>query len=258
MPSIEYKGVWKAFGAPVLAGVDLSVEEGETVSIIGPSGTGKSVLLKTTIGLIIPDRGDVFVEGESIRAADAKGLESIRRKVGYVFQYAALFDSMTIFENVAQGMRDEDQESLGEAEVLRRVTRSLEDVHLEPQRVLRQLPSELSGGMRKRVGVARAMIGAPKIILYDEPVTGLDPVTAAAVHQLILKISEAKAVTSVIVTHDVDGALAISDRIALLAHGRLRFVGTPGEFKQSTDPLVVAFSDRKAAAAAALSIMEQP
>jgi phospholipid/cholesterol/gamma-HCH transport system ATP-binding protein len=257
MGAIEYKNVHKAFDAPVLAGIDLVVEEGETVSIVGPSGTGKSVLLKTTIGLVSPDRGDIRVDGASIRSADAKGLLSIRRKVGYVFQYAALFDSMTIFENVAQGLRDEEIESLGRTEVVHRVRRALEEVHLEPDRVLRKLPAELSGGMRKRVGVARAIVGRPRIILYDEPVTGLDPVTSAAVAQLIVRIADSTGVTSVIVTHDVEGALLISDRIALLDHGRLRFVGTPSEFRGSTDPLVVAFSDRKAAAAAALAIMEQ-
>jgi phospholipid/cholesterol/gamma-HCH transport system ATP-binding protein len=258
MPAIQYKGVCKAFDAPVLSGVDLDIEEGETVSIVGPSGTGKSVLLKTTIGLIMPDAGDILVDGESIASADRQGLENIRRKVGYVFQYAALFDSMTIFENVAQGLREEELESLGAAELEQRVNQALVDVHLEPDRVLAKLPSELSGGMRKRVGVARAIVGRPRIILYDEPVTGLDPVTSAAVSQLIVRIAEATRVTSVVVTHDVEGALLISNRIALLDHGKLRFVGTPEAFRESRDPLVLAFYDRKAAAAAALAIMEQP
>ena len=253
---IEYRDVWKAFDLPVLAGVDLTVQTGETISLVGPSGTGKSVLLKTTLGLIVPDRGDVLVDGESVVRASREVLHQIRRKVGYVFQYAALFDSMNVYDNVCQGLRDEDQESLGKTEVLRRVCESLEDVNLDPAFVLSKLPSELSGGMRKRVGLARALVGRPEIILYDEPVTGLDPVNSATVEQLIVQIAEKTKVTSIVVTHDIQGALEISDRVALLDHGKLRFVGTPDEFNASTDPLVRAFADRTAAAAAALKIME--
>lgn len=255
---IEYIGVHKAFDVPVLAGVDLRVESGETLSLVGPSGTGKSVLLKTTIALIVPDRGDVKVDGESVYAASGRRLAEMRRKVGYVFQYAALFDSMTVFDNVSQGLRDEDLTSLGRAEVLRRVCIALEEVNLDPAAILRKLPAELSGGMRKRVGLARAIVGEPQILLYDEPVTGLDPVNTATVEHLITEIAEHRGVTSIVVTHDIEGALKISDRVALLDHGRLRFVGTPAEFLASDDPLVRAFADRQAAAAAALQIMEEP
>ena len=253
---IEYRDVWKAFDLPVLTGVNLSVETGEIISLVGPSGTGKSVLLKTTLGLIIPDRGDALIDGESVVRASRETLHRIRRKVGYVFQYAALFDSMNVYENVSQGLRDDDLKSLGQREVLRRVCESLEDVNLDPDVVLPKLPAELSGGMRKRVGLARALVGRPEVILYDEPVTGLDPVNSATVDQLIVKIAEKTGVTSIVVTHDIAGALEISDRVALLDHGKLRFVGTPEEFRTSEDPLVHAFADRTAAAAAAVKIME--
>jgi phospholipid/cholesterol/gamma-HCH transport system ATP-binding protein len=253
---IEYRDVWKAFDLPVLSGVDLVVRTGETLSVVGPSGTGKSVLLKTTLGLIVPDRGDVLIDGESVVHASREAMHRIRRKVGYVFQYAALFDSMNVYENVAQGLRDEDLKSLPKREVLRRVCESLEDVNLDPAQVLPKLPAELSGGMRKRVGLARAIVGRPEVVLYDEPVTGLDPVNSATVDQLIVQIAQKTKVTSIVVTHDISGALEISDRVALLDHGKLRFVGSPDAFRASRDPLVQAFADRTAAAAAALKIME--
>jgi phospholipid/cholesterol/gamma-HCH transport system ATP-binding protein len=250
---IEYRDVHKTFDVPVLAGVSFTVENGETLAVVGPSGTGKSVLLKTTIGLIVPDRGDVFIDGQSVFAADADQLQAIRRKAGYVFQNAALFDSMNVFENVAYGLPEKVLKTLGRKEVVRRVSRSLEEVNLEPAIVLSKLPSELSGGMRKRVGLARAIVGEPQILLYDEPVTGLDPVNAASVDRLISDIAERTHVTSIVVTHDIEGGLSISDRVALLEGGKLRFLGTPDEFRRSRDPLVRAFADREAAVAAALS-----
>ena len=254
---IEYRDVYKAFDVPVLTGVSLEVATGETISIVGPSGTGKSVLLKTTNGLLVPDQGDVFVDEVSVFNSGREALEDIRRKVGYVFQYAALFDSLNVYENVSQGLSDAELKRLGPEDVLRRVCESLEDVNLDPALILRKLPSELSGGMRKRVGLARAIVGQPQIILYDEPVTGLDPVNSAAVSRLIVEIAEKTKVTSILVTHDIEQALEVSDRVALLEHGRLRFVGTPAEFRASEDPVVRAFADRKAAAAAALKIMEE-
>jgi phospholipid/cholesterol/gamma-HCH transport system ATP-binding protein len=254
---IEYRDVWKAFDVPVLSGVNLVVETGEKISIVGPSGTGKSVLLKTTNGLLVPDAGEVFVNGESVFATDGATLDRIRRQIGYVFQYAALFDSMTVYENVLQGISDEEQQRERPKDLLRRVCESLESVNLEPEIVLNKLPSALSGGMRKRVGLARALVGRPQIILYDEPVTGLDPVNSASVSRLIVEIAERTHVTSILVTHDIEQALEISDRVALLEHGKLRFVGTPEEFRRSDDPVVKAFADRKAAAAAALKILEE-
>lgn len=248
---IEYRAVHKAFDVPVLSGVSLEVKQGEIVAIVGPSGTGKSVLLKTTIGLIIPDRGDVVVEGESVYFGRRGVVRDIRKKVGYVFQNAALFDSMTVFENVAFGLRDGVAKEIGRTEVLRRVVHALEEVNLDAHVVLRKLPAELSGGMRKRVGLARAIVGEPDILLYDEPVTGLDPVNTAAVDQLITAIAARTGVTSLVVTHDVEGALGFCDRIALLEDGILQFVGTPEEFRSSRKPLVRAFADRSAAAALA-------
>ena len=254
---IEYIDVHKAFDVPVLSGVDLSVETRETISIVGPSGTGKSVLLKTTNGLLVPDLGDVRIDGVSVYHAGGHALSAIRRKVGYVFQYAALFDSMTVFENICTGLPDGDARRARSPEVLRKVCSALEDVNLEPALVLHKLPSELSGGMRKRVGLARAIVGRPEILLYDEPVTGLDPVNTAAISRLILEIRERTQVTSVIVTHDIEQALEISDRVALLTHGKMRFVGTPAAFRDSDDPVVRAFADRRVAAEAALQLVER-
>lgn len=243
-PMVEYRDVWKAFDQPVLAGVDLVVGRGETISVVGHSGTGKSVLLKTTIGLIVPDRGDVIVDGHSVFRGGRHAVREVRKKVGYVFQNAALFDSMTVYENVAQGLTDEEIREWGEKEVLRRVARSLDHVNLDANKVLGKLPSELSGGMRKRVGIARAIVGEPEILLYDEPVTGLDPVNGTVVHRLIAQLAGELGVTSIIVTHDIEGTLPISDRVALLDHGRIRFVGTPDEFRASDDQLVRAFIER--------------
>jgi len=254
---IEYIDIHKAFDLPVLTGVDLAVETRETLSIVGPSGTGKSVLLKTTNGLLVPDRGDVRIDGVSVYNSDRGALAQVRRKVGYVFQYAALFDSMNVFENVCTGLPDAEERRARSPEVLRKVCEALEDVNLDPAVVMKKLPSELSGGMRKRVGLARAIVGRPEILLYDEPVTGLDPINTAAISRLILEIRERQPVTSIVVTHDIEQALDISDRVALLNLGKLRFVGTPAAFRASSDPVVRAFADRRAAAQAAVQLVER-
>ena len=248
---IEYRNIHKTFDLPVLAGLSLTVETGEILGILGPSGTGKSVLLKTTIGLIVPDRGDVYIDGKSVFRSSREELQGIRRKVGYVFQNAALFDSMNVYENVSFGLPEGASKKLGHDEVVRRVSSALEDVNLDPDVVLSKMPSELSGGMRKRVGLARAIVGQPEILLYDEPVTGLDPVNTAGIDKLITDIAARTRVTSIVVTHDIEGALLVCDRVALLEGGRLHFIGTPDEFRKSTVPIVQAFADRKAAAAAA-------
>ncbi|MDQ3388744.1 MAG: ATP-binding cassette domain-containing protein [Gemmatimonadota bacterium] len=242
---VEYQGVYKAFDVPVLAGVDLTVATGETLAIVGHSGTGKSVLLKHTIGLIHPDAGDVLIDGESVFRTRGTSLERIRRKVGYVFQNAALFDSMDVEENVLHGIPEAELRALSHAESLRRVEEALEHVNLDPGAILGKIPSELSGGMRKRVGLARAIIGKPEILLYDEPVTGLDPVNGTVVHRLIAALAEEMGVTSIIVTHDIEGVLPIADRIALLDKGVVRWVGTPAEFCESDDALVRAFLHRE-------------
>jgi phospholipid/cholesterol/gamma-HCH transport system ATP-binding protein len=243
---VEYINVYKSFDVPVLTGVNLEVEPGETMAIVGHSGTGKSVLLKTTIGLITPEAGDVRIDGTSVFYSDRKSVEQARRKAGYVFQNAALFDSMTVFENVSQGIPEDQLKRLRFRDALRRVAEALEMVNLEPRAVLSKLPAELSGGMRKRVGLARAIVGRPQILLYDEPVTGLDPVNAAVVHQLIARLGQELGVTSILVTHDIEGALPISDHVAMLDRGRIRFVGTPDAFRHSDDVLVRAFLEREA------------
>ena len=254
--TIQYEDVHKRFDTPVLSGVSLSVMRGETISILGTSGTGKSVLLKTTISLITPDSGDVKIDGESVYHSSRTGIRDLRRTVRYVFQYAALFDSLNIYDNVAMGLDPETIRSLDRKTMLDRIATSLENVNLDPGKVLSKLPAELSGGMRKRVGLARAIVGEPRIILYDEPVTGLDPVNAATVNRLIMSIAARTKVTSIVVTHDVPGALEMSHRVALLDNGKLRFVGSPHEFSKSDDPLVMAFADRQAAARAALKLIE--
>ena len=244
---IEYQDVWKSFDEPVLQGVSLVVKDKEILSIVGPSGTGKSVLLKTTLGLIIPDRGDVQVDGESVVSAEGEALDHIRRKIGYVFQNAALFDSLNVFDNVALGLEESTLGSIEPTALEERVAGALREVNLEPESIAEKLPAELSGGMRKRVGLARAIIGDASILLYDEPVTGLDPVNAASVGRLVTEIRDRRGVTSVVVTHDIEGALAMSDRVALLDRGVVHFVGTPAAFRSSRDSLVRAFADRGAA-----------
>jgi phospholipid/cholesterol/gamma-HCH transport system ATP-binding protein len=247
---IRYLNVHKAFDLPVLSGVDMTVETGEMFALFGPSGTGKSVLLKTTMALIVPDRGDVEVDGISVYNGPDDALEQIRRKVGYVFQHAALFDSLNVLENVAMGLPEDELARMSRLQTARRVWEALEIVNLEPREVLAKLPSELSGGMKKRVGIARAIVGRPEILLWDEPTTGLDPINTAAVERLIQRLSQELEVTSLVVTHDVEGGLLICDRVAMLDSGTLRFCGTPQQFRDSPDPVVRAFVDRAAAVAA--------
>ena len=249
-PVIEYRNVFKAFDAPVLSGVSLSVQKGEMFALFGPSGTGKSVLLKTTMALITPDRGDVRVTGESVFFGDRRSVERIREKIGYVFQYAALFDSLTVFENIEMGISEEKLRAMSAADVRRRAWESLELVKLDPAQVMGKLPAELSGGMKKRVGIARAIAGRPEILLWDEPTTGLDPVNTAAIERLITRLSNELHTTSLLVTHDIEGGLDMCDRVAMLEGGQLRFCGTAQAFRASDDRVVKAFSDRAAATAA--------
>ena len=252
---IRFRNTHKAFGHPVLAGVDLEVEPGEMFALFGPSGTGKSVLLKTTIGLVVPDRGDVEVDGRSVYFGENGSLARVRRQVGYVFQHAALFDSMDVYQNVQMGLPPDRLRRMSRAETARAVWEALERVNLEPDSVLSLLPAELSGGMKKRAGIARAIVGRPSILLWDEPTTGLDPVNTAAVERLITDLSKDLRVTSMIVTHDVEGALWMCDRVAMLEGGRIRFCGTPEAFRTDADPVVRAFVDR-AAAEAALDVVD--
>ena len=244
---IEYVQIHKRFDKPVLSGVSLQVETGEMFALFGPSGTGKSVLLKTTIDLITPDAGDVFIDGESVYRGPSGSLERARRQVGYVFQNAALFDSMNVFDNVSMGIPEEVLRREARVDTARKVWGALELVNLEPNEVLSKIPSELSGGMKKRVGIARAIVGRPRILLWDEPTTGLDPVNTAAIERLISRLSKELETTSLVVTHDIEGGLEMCDRVAMLEGGHLRFCGTPDEFQASEDPVVQAFVDRDAA-----------
>ena len=253
--AIRYRAVHKAFDQPVLSGVNLEIRTGEMFALFGPSGTGKSVLLKTTIGLIIPDRGDVEVAGRSVYFGGEGAIERVRELVGYVFQNAALFDSMTVYQNVEMGLPEDRLRAMKKTDVARAIWEAVELVNLEPGAVMSKLPAELSGGMKKRVGIARAIVGRPRILLWDEPTTGLDPVNTAAIERLIKRLSDDLQVTSMIVTHDVEGALLMCDRVAMLEGGGVRFCGTPDEFEVSGDPVVKAFVDR-AAAEAALDVVE--
>lgn len=236
--SIELQGVCKAFGGKrVLEGVSLRVDEGQTVAVIGASGSGKSVMLKTIVGLLKPDDGLIEVDGLEVAQLSREELYALRRHVGYVFQFAALFDSMSVFDNVAMGLRR--MQGLTEAEIEQRVTTSLGLVELAGYE--ERLPAELSGGQRKRVGLARAIATRPKYLLYDEPTTGLDPVTTAVIDGLIIKMAEELHVTSLVVTHDMKSAYHIADRIAMLYEGKIRFEGTPAEVQAAGDPVVRGF-----------------
>lgn len=240
---IEINNLHKRFGDQVvLDGVNFDVREGETVALLGPSGTGKSVLLKHINGLIRPDQGRVIVDDLEVARLHRKELASLRTRIGYVFQNGALFDSMNVFENIRIGILDAN--CYGDAGYCTdRVQRCLELVNLAPE-TSRKLPAELSGGMRKRVGIARAIAGKPKYLLYDEPTSGLDPVNADIIDSLVTRLAEELGVTSVTVTHDVRGAFRVADRIALLADGKVVLEGTKEEFMESTHPKVKAFLER--------------
>jgi phospholipid/cholesterol/gamma-HCH transport system ATP-binding protein len=240
---IELRNVHKAFGKQVvLNGVDFQVREGETVALLGPSGTGKSVLLKHIIGLIRPDEGEIYVDGKDVSRLKRKELSELRSRIGYVFQNGALFDSMDVFENVRLGITDEDK--YGDLEYCRaRVAECLRLVNL-PADTIEKYPAQLSGGMRKRVGIARAIAGNPKYLLYDEPTSGLDPVNADIIDGLVQRLDNELGVTSVLVTHDVRGAFRVADRLALLSEGKIVMQGTPQEFLDSKNPKVREFLER--------------
>jgi phospholipid/cholesterol/gamma-HCH transport system ATP-binding protein len=235
---IEFRNVHKSFGPKqVLRGFDLVVEDAQTMVIIGYSGTGKSVAIKHIVGLLVPDTGEVWVDGLHVERLSRQELYALRGNIGYVFQFAALFDSMSIGENVAMGLRK--QGKLSEAEIIKRVDEALDLVDLPD--VQRKMPSELSGGMRKRVGIARAIALRPKYILYDEPTTGLDPVTSATIDQLMVRMREQLKVTGIVITHDMRSAYTVGTRIAMLYEGRVRAEGTVKEIQESTDPIVRQF-----------------
>lgn len=235
---IRLVDVHKAFGPKeVLTGFSLEVNEGETMVIVGYSGTGKSVAIKHIVGLLEPDAGTVWVDGLEVPALTRTELYALRSKIGYVFQFAALFDSLTIGDNVAMGLRKET--SLSEKEISTRVSESLALVDLPD--VESRFPAELSGGMRKRVGIARAIARKPKYILYDEPTTGLDPVTSAIIDQLMVRMREKLGVTSIVITHDMRSAYTVGSRIAMLYEGTVRQVGSVEEIQRTSDPIVKQF-----------------
>jgi phospholipid/cholesterol/gamma-HCH transport system ATP-binding protein len=234
--------VHKAFGPKkVLTGFSLDIEEGETMVVIGYSGTGKSVAIKHIVGLLEPDHGEVWVDGQEVPTLPRRELYALRSKIGYVFQFAALFDSFTIGENIAMGLRK--QGTLEPAEIDTRVQESLELVDLPD--VANRFPAELSGGMRKRVGIARAVALRPKYMLYDEPTTGLDPVTSATIDELMIRMREKLGVTSVVITHDMRSAYTVGTRIAMLYEGRVRQVGTVDDIRTTRDPVVRQFIEGK-------------
>ena len=237
---IEVKDLHKSFGGNhVLRGISLTVERGTTYVVLGGSGSGKTVLMKHVIGLLRPDQGTVFVDGVEIPKLEGRQLTEARRMFGMVFQGAALFDSMTVFENVAFPLK-ERQRSIRAAELRRRVVEKLKIVDLEED-VLNRFPSELSGGMRKRVALARAVVHEPKVNLYDEPTTGLDPITTAYVDDMILQAKRRLGVTSMVISHDIASAFKVADRLAVLYDGHLAAEGTPEEVRRSPDPFVQRF-----------------
>jgi phospholipid/cholesterol/gamma-HCH transport system ATP-binding protein len=236
--SIQMIDVHKTFGTKeVLKGFTIAIEDGRTTAIIGGSGSGKSVALKHIVGLLKPDRGEVWIDGENVSRLDQESLYRVRRNVGYVFQFSALFDSMTIAENIAMGLRR--MGGLGEKAIADRVAECLRLVDLSGFE--ERMPSELSGGQKKRAGLARAIATEPKYILYDEPTTGLDPVTTAMIDELIMRMADELKVTGLVITHDMKSAFRVSDRVAMLYDGRIRFEGTPDEMGATSDPIVKGF-----------------
>jgi phospholipid/cholesterol/gamma-HCH transport system ATP-binding protein len=235
---IKLIDVYKAFGPKeVLNGFSLEVREGEAMAIIGYSGSGKSVAIKHIVGLLDPDAGEVWVDDRRVDRLERRELYELRARIGYVFQFAALFDSLTIGDNVAMGLKKRSE--LSESEIRDRTAEALDLVDLPG--VENRFPAELSGGMRKRVGIARAIALRPKYILYDEPTTGLDPVTSAVINELMIRMREKLGVTSIIITHDMKSAFSVGSRVAMLYHGRVQQVGTVDEIRRTTDPVVRQF-----------------
>lgn len=239
---IRLAGVSKSFGETrVLRGLDMDVVAGTTLAVLGRSGTGKSVLLRCVARLLQVDEGEVVVAGHDMVAADESEVREVRGRMGYVFQFAALFDSLRIGENVELPLR---RAGVSEDEARRRADEALEVVGIAGTRD--KLPAELSGGMRKRAGIARAIVSRPDILLYDEPTTGLDPVTGAVIDDLMERLKREMGATAILITHDIRSAFRVADRVALLHEGRLHGEGTPEEVRDSDDPLLRAFLDGRA------------
>ena len=234
---IEVRDLWKSFGPnQVLKGITLTIPRGQTYVVLGGSGSGKTVLMKHVIGLFKPDQGSVTVDGVPISTLTGKALTEARQRFGMVFQGSALFDSMTVYENVAFPLA-ERQRSLPAEEVRSRCLEKLRVVDLGEE-VLERYPSELSGGMRKRVALARALVSDPQIVLYDEPTTGLDPITTDSVDGMIMAAKRKLGITSMVISHDIASAFRVADRMAVLYDGHLVAEGTPPEVRSSPDPVV--------------------
>lgn len=239
-PMIELRGLEKSFGdQPVLRGVNLSIQRGETLVIIGASGGGKSVILKHCIGLLQPDAGEVVVDGEVISTSKSMDVQTIRRRMGMLFQGSALFDSMNAGENIKFAVREHHRE-MSEVDLDAMAVENLKLMNLSPD-MISKMPSELSGGMKKRVALARAIATNPEILLYDEPTTGLDPVTGDVINDLILDMQQKLGVTSLVVTHDMVSAYKVANRIAMLHEGKIVFTGTPDEVRSTSNPHVKKF-----------------
>jgi phospholipid/cholesterol/gamma-HCH transport system ATP-binding protein len=236
---IAIENVSLAFEEPILENVSFDAKEGETVVVVGESGTGKSTILKLLLRLLVPDKGRVSIDGEDITHLTFDDALKVRQKMGMVFQGAALFDSMTVYENIAYPLREHT--TLEEDEIEARVREKLSFVDLEPEKVMDQMPAELSGGMKKRVGIARGLANNPEVMLYDEPTSGLDPLTTATITYLIIKLQRELGVTSVVVSHDIRSAFRMASKIALLANKRIAFFGTPEEMTGSDDPYIREF-----------------
>ena len=230
---IELEDVSLSFDDPILEKISLVAHAGETIAIVGESGTGKSTTLKLILRLLVPDEGRVLIDGEDITGLSFNEALEVRQKMGMVFQGAALFDSMTVYENIAYPLREHTE--LTEEEIEARVREKLTFVDLEPDKVMDMLPAELSGGMKKRVGIARGMANNPEIMLYDEPTSGLDPLTTGTITRLIMKLQRELGATSIVVTHDIRSAFRMSTKIAVLANRKICFFGTPEEMAASDD-----------------------
>jgi phospholipid/cholesterol/gamma-HCH transport system ATP-binding protein len=237
-PAIEVEDLHKSFGSQtVLNGVNLKIECGETLTVLGPSGTGKSVLLRLIIGLQKPDAGSIKVNGKEITQLTRKKLNQVRKEIGFLFQSAALYDSLSVEENVAFPLRQHTQ--LSDTERTEQVRALLTSVGIEGG--FEKLPAQISGGMRKRVGLARALALAPKILLYDEPTAGLDPVTSSKINELILRLQKERKISSIVVTHDVHSARTVSDRLAFLHEGSIKAEGSAEELERSDNELIFQF-----------------
>ena len=242
---IRFSRIKKRFGPKIIyTGLDLEFRRGETTTVLGASGSGKSVMLKMLIGLLRPDEGTISFDGNEIQSLSEQGMYGVRRRIAYLFQGAALFDSLSVGENVAYGLREQFWNTMSDAEIRERVAHSLTSVGLPGIEEMR--PSDLSGGMKKRVALARTLALQPEVLLYDEPTTGLDPINTARINHLINGIKKAFSITSIVVTHDMGTAFSVSDRLVMLGRGKVIMAGSTDDFRNTKEPYVRDFIDGKA------------